>query len=509
MWLTRLVPALVPPGVLSVDGITVDRTVLFFAAGVSVITGVLFGIAPAAQVRRVGPADTLKRGGRSLFGGDSTWFRRALVAAQIALAVLLVLGATLMARGLAALHRVDPGFVTEETLAVDLALRGPRYATAVQQREFFSAVEAQAAALPGVVSAGAIDNVPLSSGTSGIGIAIEGRAGDAESAQYRIVSPGFFGTMGIRLVAGRDFTASDARLAVPLIRWYPQQPYPEHFDKSQPPPVAVINESMARAYWPDGALNRRFTVIASPPITVIGVVADTHTASLRAGTGPEFYLSSVQEPQTSMSLLVRATVPPLGLVPNVRTVIASVDPAIPISSVTTMDDVVGQWFDRARFTSTLLGTFAGIALVLMSVGVYGLLAFTTAQRLPEMGVRIALGAVQRNIHGLIFREAFGMTAIGIGAGLVAALGLGRFISDQLYGVTPTDRVTFLAVTAVVIVVVALACWRPARRAARVDPVEVLRQDCGNLVVPALLGPCERRGPWRIVWQARRRSTLEQ
>jgi predicted permease len=478
-WLTRLVPALVPPDQLSIDAIAIDRTVLYFTFAVSVLTGLLFGCAPAIQLRRVDPADTLARGGRSIFGGQHTRTRRVLVVAQIALAVLLVLGATLMGRGLVALHRVDPGFETQNTLTVDLTLRGPRYATPVQQRQFFDDVETRTRAIPGVTAVGAINDVPLAGGMSGTAIGIEGRpdrAAEGGSAQYRVVSPGYFTTMGARFVAGRDFTATDARLAVPLIRWWPQQPLPAQFDAPQPPPVAVVNEAMARAYWPEGAVGRRFTVIASPPVTVIGVVADMRTISLRTTTGPEFYLTSVQEPQSQMSLLVRGTGAPLDLAPAIRDVIRNVDRALPISRIEPMADVVAKMFDQPTFMSALFGVFGGLALLLMTVGVYGLLAFTTAQRLPEMGVRVALGAGRRQIRSLILRDALGMTVLGVALGVIAGVALGRFIEGELYGVTPTDRATYLTVTAAVSLVVALACWRPARKAARVDPVVVLRQE---------------------------------
>jgi putative ABC transport system permease protein len=479
VWLTHLVPSLVPPDQLSVEAISVDQIVLYFALAVSILTGLLFGIAPAIQLRRVDPAQTLARGGRSIFGGRHTRARRVLVVVQIALAVLLVLGATLMARGLVALRRVDPGFETRNTLTADVTLRGPRYASAVQQRQFFDDVETQARALPGVTAVGAINEVPLGGGIAGIAIGIEGpanRPAEDGSAQYRVVSPGYFKTMGVRFVAGRDFAASDARLAVPLIRWWPQQPFPDQFNAPQPMPVAVINESMARAYWPTGALDRRFTVIASPPITVIGVVADMRTVSLRAGTGPEFYLTSVQEPQTQMSLLVRGSGAPLSFAPAVRSVINRVDPALPIGRIEPMDDVVAKMFDQPTFMSTLLGAFGGLALLLMTVGVYGLLAFTTAQRLPEMGVRVALGAGRGQIRFLILRDAFAMTMLGVVGGVAAGLALGRFIEGELYGITPTDRMTYVVVIAVVSLIVALACWRPARQASRVDPVVILRQD---------------------------------
>jgi putative ABC transport system permease protein len=477
--LTRLVPALVPPDALSIDAITVDWTVLAFASGVSVLTGLLFGLAPAVQLRRVDPAQTLARGARSIFGGRHTRARRALVVAQIALAVLLVLGAALMGRGLVALRQVDPGFETRSTLAVELTLQGQRYASAVQQRAFFDDVEAQAAAIPGVIAAGAISEAPLAGGMSSIAIGIEGRPdrpSEGASAQFRIVSPGYFRTMGVRLVQGRDFAASDARLAVPLIRWWPQQPFPAQFDLPQPVPVAVVNESMARAYWPNGAVGRRFTVIESPPITIIGVVADMRTISLRTSAGPEFYLTSVQEPQVQMSLMVRGTGAPLDLAPAVRSVIRNVDPAQPIGRLEPMAAVVGRMFDQPAFMSTLFAVFGGLALLLMTVGVYGLLAFTTAQRLPEMGVRVALGASRGQIRGLILRDALTMTVLGVAGGVVAGLALGRFIEGELYGVTPTDRVTYLVVVAVVSLVVALACWRPARKASRVDAVVVLRQE---------------------------------
>jgi predicted lysophospholipase L1 biosynthesis ABC-type transport system permease subunit len=233
---------------------------------------------------------------------------------------------------------------------------------------------------------------------------------------------------------------------------------------------------MARRLWPDGAVGRRFKVLFSPWITVVGVVRDMRTESLRTATGPEFYLSAAQEPQASMSLLVRTSGAPADLAPSIRSAIAGVDPSIPVASIRTLEDVVDRAFGRPRFLSALLGTFAGIALGLMTVGVYGLLAFTTAQRLPEIGVRLALGATRRQIHALVLRDAGMMTVVGIAMGFAAALALGRFLADQLYGVTPSDPATLGAATMTVIAIVGVACWLPVRRAGRVDPVVVLRHD---------------------------------
>jgi ABC-type antimicrobial peptide transport system permease subunit len=232
---------------------------------------------------------------------------------------------------------------------------------------------------------------------------------------------------------------------------------------------------MARRFWPDGAVDRRFKVLFSPWITVIGVVKDMRTVSLQATTGPEFYLTATQEPQSTMTLLARASGSTDALVPAVRSAVWGVDPALPIASIRPMDEVMDTAFGQPRFMSVLLGSFAAMALVLLTVGVYGLLAFTTAQRLPELGVRIALGATRRQIHRLILRDALLMTVAGIAAGVLAALALGRVIADQLFGVTPTDPPTFVLVVAIVLAIVGLACWRPVRRAGRVDPVSVLRE----------------------------------
>ena len=360
-----------------------------------------------------------------------------------------------------------------------MSLRGTAYAPPQRQREFFDAVEERLRQLPGVLRAGSINEVPLGGGTSGIAIQLEGKPeqpGQSANAQYRVVTPGYFTTIGVPFVAGRDFSPSDARLALPLIRWFPQQRIPPDFNRPQPIPVAVINESMARRLWPDGAVGRRFKVLFSPWITVAGVVRDMRTVSLRASTGPEFYLSASQEPQSSMSLLVRTAGAPLDLAPGIRSAVSAVDSSLPIAAMRTLEEIVDSGFGRPRLVSALLGTFAGIALMLMTVGIYGLLAFTTAQRLPEIGVRLALGATRRQIHGLVLRDAALMTGAGVVIGLLAAFALGRFIADQLYGVTPTDPATLVTVTALVVAIVGLACWRPVRRAGRIDPIVVLRHE---------------------------------
>lgn len=467
-----------PPGTVPVGVITLDRTVLTFATAISVVTGIVFGLAPAFQASRAVPTDALGQGGRWQAGGR-TRVRRGLVIAQVALAVPLVLGAALMGRGLVALHAVDPGFVVKDILAVDVSLRGATYASPHRQRDFFEAVEGRVRTLPGVLGVGSVNNVPLEEARSGIGIEVEGKAeepGQPTSAQYRVVTPGYFRTIGVAFVSGRDFSLSDARLALPLIRWSPQQPLPPDFDRPQPIPVAIVNDSMARQFWPDGAIGRRFKVLASPWITVVGVVRDMRTESLRRATGPEFYLTAAQEPQASMGLLVRTSGIPTDLAAAIRSSIAVVDPSVPIASMRTLEDVVDETFGRPRFLSALLGSFAAIALGLMAIGIYGLLAFAMAQRLPEIGVRLALGASRSQIRGLVLRDAGTMTVIGVGIGIGAGLALGRFLADQLYGVTPSDPTTLGLAMMTVMAIVGAACWLPVRRAGRVDPIVVLRHE---------------------------------
>jgi putative ABC transport system permease protein len=479
--LTRLLPILVPPGVLATDTVRLDPLVLAFAASLSILTGLIFGAAPALQLRHFNLSDTIRRGGRTEAGGDRPRVRRVLVTSQIALAVMLVIGAGLMARGLVSLQRVDPGFQSGGLLAVDVSLRGPKYSEPVQRRQFFDDVAERLRALPGVEAVGATNSVPLSGGTSGIAIDIEGRpaseSGEEATGQYRIVTPGYFETMGVTLREGRTFTASDARVALPLIRWWDQQPVPAGFNTPQARPVGIVNEAMARRYWPDGRpIGRRFRVLFSPWITVVGVVADTRNASLRHAPGPEFYLSASQEPQNGMNLMIRTTGSPADLAPLVRRVVRAVDPDLPIAAMRPMDAVMGRVFDVPRFMSWLLGAFAVMALTLMTAGVYGLVAFTTTRRRSEMGVRLALGARRHQIEQLILRDGLTLAVGGLVIGIIAALLAGQLIADQLYGVAPTDRLTFIVVTVLVLAVVLLACWLPARRASRVDPIVVLRQD---------------------------------
>jgi hypothetical protein len=325
----------------------------------------------------------------------------------------------------------------------------------------------------------AVNHVPLGGSRSSIALTVEGRPrpapGEELSVRYRIVSHGYFDALEIPLLEGRAFAAADARRAVPLIRWYPEQPGPPLADAPQPMPVAVVSESLARAVWPAGAVGQRFRLIASPWITVVGVVADTRSDSLVAEVQPECYLLDLQEPASSMSVLLVGDQPDR-LAPEVRRVVRALDPALPLGRVTTLSDLADATRGAPRLAVVLVAGFALAALVLMIGGVYSLFAFRTAARMPEMGLRIALGAAPASIVRLVLGQALTVTAAGTLAGIVASWWAATLFSSLLFEVQPADPLTLVAGAGLMLVVSLGAAAIPARRAARVDPLVAIRAD---------------------------------
>jgi putative ABC transport system permease protein len=376
---------------------------------------------------------------------------------------------------------VDPGFKTEGVTAVDLALPAARYRPPASQRAFLDEAIERIRALPGVDDVAATSLVPQGSGRAAIAIAVEGRPapapGEELSASYRVVTPDYFQVLGIPFLAGRGFTAQDARGAVPLIRWFPQQPVPAGFDDPQAAPAAVINQAMARACWPAAdPIGRRFTVLFSPPITVVGVVRDSRNRALDEEAGAEFYLSHAQEPLSKMTVMVRSHSADGALPAALRATVWSIDRDLPVSNVRALADVVESNLSLIRAITSLMGAFAAMALLLMTLGVYAVVSYTTTQRTYEIGVRIALGAQRREIRRLVVLDGLALTAAGIAAGLAGAYVIARFASNMLYGVAPSDPLTYGALAALVLGITMLATWGPARRAQRVDPVSVLRNE---------------------------------
>jgi putative ABC transport system permease protein len=476
LWLARTAPVFVPRDLLPVGTIDVDLTVLAFAAVATIVAGLLSGAAPALQARAVNLTGALA-GSRTVVGGHSR-LRGTLVASQVALAVVLVAATAALVRGLGELGRVDPGFEVGEVFVADVTLPATRYAAPARIRQFSNDLLERITASPGVVGAAVTNAAPLGPSSSTIALDIEGREPEPQedvSARYRVVSPGYFETLGIALRSGRTFAASDARRALPLIRWFPQAPLPPQIDAPQPPPVAVVNDAMARRFWPGlDPLGRRFRVVFSPWITVVGRVADTRNASLKEPPLPEFYLTDVQEPQRAVSVIVRTQLDPAAVPAVVRSALIDLDPSLAVSSMQPLEDLARRTFNLPRFTSTVVGAFASLSLVLMAAGVYALALFTSSQRAREVALRMALGAGRRQVVALVLGGTFRLIAVGAMAGSVLSVPVLRLLDDALLG-TGVDAGVWISATATIGLAVVAGCWIPARRTARVNAAAVLKQ----------------------------------
>jgi putative ABC transport system permease protein len=468
-WGTRLLLALLPPNLPRVGEISIDGPVLAFTAAAAIGTGLLFGLFPAvrASVARLAPA--LQAGGRGGAAGRSR-FRRALVVGQVAIALTLLAGAGLLGRTLVALRAVDPGFRPDHVLTGRLSLPSADYPTEAQVIDAFEAIRSRVASLPGVRAAGAVGSLPLATSLGDLNFRIEGRdiaAGEVSPrADWQVVTPGYFAAMGLSLRRGREL---DER------------------DRVDAPGAVVINEAMAARYWPgQDALGARFVLggHAGPGlVTVVGIVGDVRHASLTEPRVSQMYLAHAQfrfwnggSVARALTLVVRATGDPTGLAAAVRDAVHQVDPRLPLASVRTMDDVTAASLGRPRFLFALAGTFAVIALVLGALGVYGVLSYGVARRTREIGLRLALGARPRAVAGLVLRDGGRLVVEGIALGLLGAMLLAQVLRGLLFGVAPIDPVTLLATPLALAGVALLAVWIPARRAARLDPMEALRHE---------------------------------
>lgn len=480
-WLIGFATKVAPVDVPRLQTAEVDGRVLLFAAVATIATGLMFGLIPLASIVRVQVADRLKNGSKGIAGSGRYRLRRALVIAEVALTMVIAGGAGLFIQSLIRLTHVNPGFDARHVIAVDLALPESRYATAERQHEFCVLVLDRLAALPMVRSAAATNMVPHGSSSSGINIAIEGRPdpapGEEPYASYRGVTPGYSRTLGIPIVSGRSFGNSDARVALPLIRWFPQQRQPARIGEPQPAPAAVINQAMARRYWPgEDPIGRKFRVLFSPPITIIGVARDTRNRSLADQPGPEFYLSENQEPWSRMTILLRADADAGAMAPAIRTQVWSVDRDLPASIIRPLEEVVERNIFVYRRMTWLLVAFAAAGLALMTIGVYGVVLYATSQRFHEIGVRMALGAGRRDIRRLIVVNGLWLALSGIAIGSGGAYALARFMANLLYDIQPGDPATYAGLALLLVATTIVASWLPARRAQRVDPASVLRTD---------------------------------
>jgi putative ABC transport system permease protein len=441
-----------------VNDVSIDANVLLFALIVSTLTGLAFGLIPALQVSRVDLTETLKEGGGKATGvhGRST---RALIVLEIALSLVLLVGAGLLLKSFVLLQQVKPGFDPNNLISLKVSLPEAKYSAPEQKSQFFAQLLERVRALPGVESAGAALSLPFPGDDILFPIRVEGQpappAGDENTINYQVVTPDYFRAMRMPLVAGRDIAASDGARA---------------------PGVVVLNESAARRYFAgESPVGKRVALGGdATPLTVVGVVGDVRQRALDAQPKAEAYVSYLQSPFGFMGVAVRTAGDPSNLIGAVRGAVAVVDPQVSSGNVHTMRELMSESLARQRSTSLLAGAFSLVALLLATVGIYGVISYTVTRRTREIGIRIALGANRRDVLGMIVSQGMGLALAGVGAGLVASFALTRALSSLLYGVSASDPIVYAGVSLLLTAVALVACYLPARRATRVDPMIALR-----------------------------------
>ena len=459
-WGTRALIASAGERLPAASQIAVDGTVLVTALVVTIGSGVIFGLIPALAASR-GMHLALKDATRGSSGGVARHrMRTALVTGQLALAVVLLVGAGLLVRSLLRLQQNDLGYSVDSVLTFEVNLAGPRYATNEAQDQFFDALYARLGALPGVVAVGGSGNLPLRGGSMA-SLAIDGRPqpeGKLPEIGYQPVSDDLFRAMGMALKRGRTFNAGD---------------------HEQAPPVVILSEGLARAFWPNadpiGARIRRGPDPSEPWATVVGVVGDVRVG-VSGEPRPTAYVSARQDHWGGAAVVVRTAGDPMALLPAVRREMKAIDATLPVGEPASMKEVRSNRLADRRLPMQLMIAFALLALALAAVGVYGVMAYSVAARTREIGVRVALGAQPRNVFGMVVRQGIAAAVVGLMLGLLGAAALGRVLTKLLYGVAPTDALTFVSVAALLMAVTLAACLIPARRAVRVDPLEALRSE---------------------------------
>jgi hypothetical protein len=458
----KILALLVPRGLPVTAKPELDARLLLFTLALSLLTGLIFSVIPAIQAARASVNDALKQGGRSGADARGRNTRDALVVIEVAAALVLLTAAGLMMQTMAKLRAIDLGFRADHVLTMRTAL-GPKYSDPVKSLGFMTRVLDQVTALPGVERAAYGSTLPFQSIGNTRGYLIQGMSVDRNffpDALFRVGSPTYLPTMGIRLIEGRFFT---------------------DLDSTSTDPPFIINESFARHYWPhESALGHRISFNRPVPIwrPIVGVVADVRERGYEQAMKPELYAPIVMQNDGYVPeyLVVRTKGEPTALAPAARRAIASVDPEQPVSVVRTMDEIVDLNVADRQQQMFLLGAFAGLALLLASIGLYGVLSYAVTQRSREIGLRIALGASASRVVRMIVARGLALTGIGLAIGLATAWAATRAMKNLLYGVAATDPVTFTAVAALLGFIALIACYAPARRAARVDPITVLREE---------------------------------
>jgi predicted permease len=462
LWGVKLLSAFVPENVPRFGETSTDLPVLGFTLGASLLTGLLFGIAPALQSSKIDLNEALKEGGRTgTEGRGRTRVRGALIVAEVALSLVLLVGAGLLIKSFVKLSNTDPGFDAGNTLTASVSLAAVRYDTDEKITDFYRRLVERVRAMPGVASAGAVMPLPLSDNNLSFSFTVVGQPslppGTRQSAAVRIVTPDYFRAQGIPLRAGRVFNEQD---------------------KAGAPDALVVNEAFARRYL-GGAepLGQRLKLgINNIEGVVVGVVGDIRAASLATPGVPEYYIPEATVAFSDMTLVVRTTTDPAAVTAGLRQAVAEMDKDQPLYEVRTMDSLVARSVARQRFSMTLIGVFAALAMLLAAVGIFSVMSSLVAQRSHEIGIRLALGAQPRDILSMVVRHGMTLALVGVGLGLAASFALTRLMSGLLYEVSAKDPVVYGGIAALLAAVALAACYVPARRATKVNPLIALRYE---------------------------------
>ena len=466
VWGVWLITQLLPREFPRLNEIQMDWRVLGFTLVVSVLTGFLFGLAPAFHMTKFGVQDAMKESSHGAGGSvHRSRLRQALIVAEVALSVVLLAGAGLLFRSFLQLRSVDAGFTAEQVLTARVTPAGAKFQTNADYISYYEKVLARLAAVPGVREVGAINTLPLQKGPT-LRFRIEGRAPQTVDkwppANYRIVSSNYFHAMNIPVMQGRSFMGSDTE---------------------QAPRVVMVNQSLAAQNFPgENVIGKRInfgrTDANQQPIwqEIVGVVADVKNLEIKEQPEPEVYFASLQNGFDSMSIVIRSTVEPNSLSSAVRGAVAEVDKTVPAADIQTMERIVTESVMQPRFNMVLLGLFGAIALMLSAAGIYGVTAYTVTQRTHEVGIRIALGAQLGDVLRLILKQGLAVILIGVTIGLAAAFVLTRLLRTLVFGISTNDPLTFIGITLLLSLVALIACYVPARRATKVDPLVALRYE---------------------------------
>ncbi len=462
VWSTRILKTLVPPNLIPLEGVHVDARVLFFTTAIALLTGLLFGTVPAMQAARTSPREPLQEGGRGSAGGaPRNRARSFFVVAEIALALVLLTGSGLLIRSFGRLMAVDPGFEPHNVLTAWVQLPNAKYEKDVRKSEFFAQLLAKLRSLSGVRSASADAFLPFGGIIAGTGVDVEGRPrlppAEQPAIDVALVEPEFFETMGIPILRGRSFTDR------------------EGVEVSH---KVVISQAMATQLWPnEDAIGKRVTIYMkdeNQPSEVIGVVGDVKHAGLDADVHPTAYWPYPELSFPFMTLVVRTEGDPLTLAPALRQTVLSLDKDQPVADIRSMEGLLSASLARTRFATAIMAAFAGMALLLAGLGIYGLVTYNVEERTHEIGIRVALGASHGGILRMVLRQGMTLAAIGVLIGVCASLAATKLLQGLLFGISGNDPATFLGVAFMLSVIALAACYIGARRATSVDPMAALR-----------------------------------